>query len=147
MSFDEYGEKRSMGDERIRLGPMSEYLIAEAKAGELKQAEMRVDSAEEEISQAVRTSRFVGFGQVTSGVAAAQFGNFRATHGVLWKAHNGNTGIIYIGVSPGVAAAGGRGMGGFELGPGDAVWLPILELGDWWHVASAADQLMSVVGV
>ena len=90
-----------------------------------------------------RTGRQMLMGQITLGTAAVQFPQFKAYHGVMIKAHNGNAGICYIGNRESVQAAGGAGIGGFELYGGQAVRAPVRELSDLWGVASVAGQVVS----
>ena len=145
-----------MSDRDFRLGRLNELLtssgerlVGEAHKGELKQSEQRVDQVLEEISQSVRTSRQFRIGQLDIDAAVEQLPAFRCLHGVVLKADNDNTGVIYVGDNARMVAGAvdGLGLGGFELGAGDAVILPVRELSDLYAIASAANQYLNVVAV
>jgi len=119
-------------------------------AGQVEQRRANSESIEalKAIARNTQTSRFAGIGQVTVTSAVGQMFAFRCEHGALFKAHNGNDALVYISNREGLLAAGGKDLGGFELGAGQAVWVPLRFLEDYYHLTeSQSDQLISVWAV
>lgn len=65
--------------------------------------------------------------------------NIVASHGVLVKAANGNSGKIYVGKSD-VTADSTDATDGFELGAGESVFVEIDNANKVYVIASAANQ-------
>ena len=96
------------------------------------------------IARNTQTSRFHLIGIIEVGLTAVQMPRFRAEHGVILKGLNGNTATIHVANHDTVQVAGGPGIGGFEIGPGQAPTVPIRILEDFWAISGTADQYLSI---
>ena len=96
------------------------------------------------IARNTQTSRFHLIGIITVGTDAVQLPRFRAEHGVILKGLNANTDTIHVANHDTVATAGEMGIGGFEIGPGQAPTVPIRILEDFWAISDSQTQYLSI---
>ena len=90
-----------------------------------------------------RTLRNWDHEQVTAGTATLQFGAYVCEKGIIVKGDDDNTDKCYIG-KENVAATGPRSQGGFEIGAGQAIMIPIRMLADLFYMSPTAAQLLHV---
>lgn len=88
--------------------------------------------------QAVQTS--IVSGQATIGTVATQLTSNTLKQGVIIKASNANTGILYLGAS-GVTTGSG-----FELSGGETITVPVNNTNILYVIASSANQVVSFIG-
>lgn len=83
-------------------------------------------------------------GQTSVGVSAVQVQSSSQVcrHGVQVKANMGNTGIIYVGHSSGVTTSNG-----YELGPGESVFVPIDNVNKVYVISDTASQGISWLAI
>ena len=101
-----------------------------------------------QISESIPTKHLrIGVKKVGTAVltlAGEQPNEFKS--GVIVKAHNDNTGIVYVGPNERLTANKDPETGGFPLAAGEAITIPVTDPSEIYMRADAASQYVAWMG-
>ena len=96
------------------------------------------------IARTNQTTRFHYVVQLTVLDTPTQLPSFKCERGVVLKGENANAAVILAATRDSVAVTGDGAIGGFEIGAGQAVTVPVRELRDLWAITAVTGQVLHI---